>query len=142
NREEELTLGAYIDISMFIKIGDDDWNMVTQSGEPIDVVIGIPDELQTDGRTFYIARCHEGEYALLNDMDTEAETITIRTELFSTYAIVYRQTDTAGSKCSLCHICPTFLGICCFIWLAIITVAVIVVILIVSKRRKNEKSIY
>ncbi|MCH5251055.1 MAG: InlB B-repeat-containing protein, partial [Lachnospiraceae bacterium] len=142
SREEELTLGAYIDISMFIKIGDGDWNAITQSGEPIDVVIGIPDDLQSDGRTYYITRCHEGEYALLNDMDTEAETITIKTALFSTYAIVYSQVNTAGSKCSLCHICPTFLGICCFIWLAVITVAVIVVILIVNKRRKNEKSIY
>ena len=137
-REDELTLGAYIDISMYIRIGDGDWNAITQSGEAIDVVIGIPDELQSGGRTFYIARCHEGRYDLLHDMDTEAETITIQTALFSTYAIVYSQAGTAGSKCNLCHICPTFLGICCFVWLAIITAAVIVVILIVSKRRKKE----
>ena len=110
------------------------------------MVIGIPDDLQDDGRTFYVARCHEGEYALLYDMDNEAETITIQTELFSTYAIVYSQTGiagiTSGSKCNLCHICPTFLGICCFIWLAIIIAAVIAVILIVSIRRKNQERPY
>ena len=139
---EELILGAYIDISLFIKVGNGDWNVVTTTDEPIEVIIGIPDELQSDGRIFYIARSHEGMYTLLYDLDSEADTITVRTDMFSTYAIVYSQTDAAGSKCSLCHICPTFLGICCFIWLAAITTAIIVVILIVSKRRKNKERIY
>lgn len=74
-------------------------------------------------------------------MKTEKEWF--KTEMFSTYAIAYHQTpgvDTAGSKCSLCHVCPTFLGICCLIWLAIIMIAVSTIILIVSKRRKNEEN--
>ena len=140
-KQGDLTLGTYIDISMFIKIGDGGWDTVTKSGEPINVVIGIPDELQSEGRTYYIARAHEGEYGLLEDLDGEADTITIRTDRFSTYAIVFKQVDAAGSKCGLCHICPTFLGICCFIWLAIITTAVIAAILIISKRRKREETI-
>ncbi|MCH5255632.1 MAG: hypothetical protein J1D87_00005, partial [Lachnospiraceae bacterium] len=138
NREEELTLGAYIDISMFIKVGDGDWNAVTQSGEPIEVVIGIPDELQSDGRTFYIARCHEGEYALLNDMDTEAETITIQTALFSTYAIVYRQIPGADTDASSGFFASlSWMSIA--LWsLGILVMIALAVILVVSIRRKQE----
>ena len=72
-------------------------------------------------------------------------TLAENTTLFSTYAIAYHQipgVDTAGSKCSLCYICPTFLGICCFIRLAIIIIAVIAIILIVSKRRKNKANLF
>ena len=47
---------------------------------------------------------------------------------------------TTGSRCNLCHICPTFLGICCFIWLAIIIAAVIADTLVVRKRRKNKET--
>lgn len=33
-----------------------------------------------DGRTYYIARSHEGGSALLDDLDSEADTITIKTQ--------------------------------------------------------------
>lgn len=41
-------------------------------------------------------------------------------------------------KCGLCHICPTFLGICCFVWLAVILAAVLS-IWIVLRRNRREK---
>ncbi|MCM1039277.1 MAG: hypothetical protein NC434_08140 [Ruminococcus sp.] len=38
------------------------------------------------------------------------------------------------------HICPTFLGICCFIWLAVIIMAVLMIrIVILWKRREQEE---
>ena len=49
----------------------------------------------------------------------------------------------AGSKrtgkCRLCHMCPTFLGICYFIWLFLIVVAVLVVIWLLRRRKKEEE---
>ena len=136
----ELILGAYIDISMFIKIGDGDWDAITQSGEPIEVVIGIPDELQSDGRTYYIARCHEGEYALLDDLDNESDIITIKTELFSTYAIVYMQglgMDTDGANGFLASLSQGAVAL----WsLGILVMLGIVIFLIFWKRRKEEES--
>lgn len=138
--EGELTLGAYIDISMYIRIGDGDWDAITKAGEPIEVVIGIPDDLLSDERTYYIARSHEGDFALLNDLDSEPDTITIKTELFSTYAIVYRQPEAAGSRCGLCHICPTFLGICYFIWLAVIMVVMGVIIYMILRKQRREEN--
>lgn len=159
-----MTLGMYIDISMFIRIDGGDWDAITLTSEPIEVVIGIPKELKADDREFYIIRSHDGEYTLLPDTDNDPDTITISTDMFSAYAIVYEQADNAddtdntdnadetddadktqvsaseekGAKCGLCHICPTFLGICCFIWLAII-LAIFVIIWIVIRRKKKVK---
>ena len=139
-REEmpELTLGRYVDISVFVKIGEGDWDAVTSTGEPIEVVMGIPRELVENGRTFYVIRAHGGEYTLLTDMDDDPETVTIRTDLFSAYALAYRQADGTGEsgRCGLCHICPTFLGICYFIWLIMI-VAVVATGIILLRKKKN-----
>ncbi len=142
NELPNLTLGMYIDISMFIKIGDSEWDAITATGEPVEVVIGIPEELQESGREYYIIRAHDGEYTFMEDRDDAPDTITISTNLFSSYAIAYQRTDAASmgnaEKCGLCHICPTFLGICYFIWLAIIAIAILVVVIIVLRRRKDE----
>ncbi|MBD5522447.1 MAG: leucine-rich repeat protein [Lachnospiraceae bacterium] len=144
NEMPELTLGMYVDISMFIRLGEGEWDAVTSTEEPIEVIIGIPEELQEDGREFYIIRSHEGEYTLLNDVDNAPDTVTISTNLFSAYAIAFRQTDTdvaqgRNAKCGLCHICPTFLGICCFIWLAVIAAVCIVVVIVILRRKKETE---
>ncbi|MDE6405116.1 MAG: hypothetical protein K2M20_05620, partial [Lachnospiraceae bacterium] len=135
-----LTLGMCIDISMMVRIGEGDWNTVTKSDEPVEIVIGIPETLQEDGRAYYIIRAHDGEYTLLDDRDDTADTVTISTDRFSSYAVAYRQTDGADAgKCGLCHICPTFLGICYFIWLAVILIAIVIVILLGLRRKKEEE---
>ncbi|MCX4321839.1 MAG: leucine-rich repeat protein [Lachnospiraceae bacterium] len=140
-----LVLGMYVDISMFIKmfikIGAGDWNAITATDEPIEVVVNIPEKLLSDGREFYIIRAHNGEYTFMNDIDDTPETITIRTELFSSYAIAYVETDgtSADAKCGLCHICPTFLGICYFIWQAFILAVMAIVIFVAARRRREEE---
>jgi len=139
-----LVLGMYVDISMFIKIGAGDWNAITETDEPIEVVVNIPEKLLSDNREFYIIRAHNGEYTFMNDMDEAPDTITVSTDLFSSYAIAYVETEDAGAdsgaKCGLCHICPTFLGICYFIWLAIIIALVLVIYLIIRRKRKEEEN--
>lgn len=139
----ELTLGMYIDISMFMKIGGGSWNAITATDEPIEVVVGIPEELQIEGREFYIVRAHGGEYTLLRDTDDASDTITVSTNLFSCYAIAYVETGEtgvgAGHKCGLCHICPTFLGICYFIWLLIVVLLALIICFSVRRKGREEK---
>ena len=133
----DLVLGMYIDISLFVKIGEADWNAVTGTVEPIEVVIGIPQKLQSIAREFFIIRSHEGEYTLLTDVDDAPDTVTIHTDRFSAYAIAYKQvsqTPQAG-KCSLCHICPTFLGICYFVWLILIMAVLLIVFRLIRRKR-------
>lgn len=133
-----LVLGMYVDISMFIRIGEGDWNAITEAEEPVEIIIGIPEKLQEKDRAYYIIRAHDGVSAFMNDMDNEPSTITVSTDLFSSYAIAYVQAEGAGHKCSLCHICPTFLGICYFVWLAIIILVMIVVIILLRKKKENQ----
>lgn len=131
-----LVLGMYVDISMFIKVGTGEWNVISETSEPVEVVVGIPEQLQGDGREFTIIRAHNGEYTVMNDLDDAPDTITVSTELFSSYAIAYVEAGQSGdgAKCGLCHICPTLLGICCFIWLILIAAAVIVMIALLKRR--------
>ncbi len=140
----KLMLGMYVDISMFIKIGESDWNTITKTNEAIEIILGVPENLKETGRTYYIIRSHEGEHTLLTDLDDNPDTITISTGLFSAYAIAYEKIDvqksgTENHKCGLCHICPTFLGICYFIWLAIIVLTIILVLSILYKRKEREE---
>lgn len=139
-----LVMGMYVDISMYMRIGSGDWNAIHATNEPVEIILDIPDELAGLTADFYIMRAHEGEYLLMEDLDETPETITIQTEAFSTYAILYQTREGVGgrpaAKCSLCHICPTFLGICCFIWLAIIIVLALVIYLIIRRKRKEEES--
>lgn len=136
-----LVMGMYVDISMYMRIGSGDWNAIHATNEPVVIILDVPDELAGLDADFYIMRAHEGEYLLMEDLDEAPETITIQTEAFSTYAILYQMQEGGekklAAKCSLCHICPTFLGICYFIWLAII-IALILIIWIVI-RRNNRK---
>ena len=138
-----LVLGMYVDISMFVRIGAGDWNAITATDAPIEVVIGIPEKLQSGGREFYIIRAHEGEYTFMNDLDNAPDTITVSTDLFSSYAIAYVETDGAeadsGAKCGLCHICPTFLRICYFIWLTVFIAMVLIIYIIWRKKRQKEE---
>ncbi len=143
-REEApgLVLGMYVDISMFIKIGAGDWNAITETDAPIEVVVNIPEKLLGGGREYYIIRAHNGKYTFMNDLDDVPDTITISTDMFSSYAIAYVETDGADTdaKCGLCHICPTFLGICCLIWLAFISAAIAIVVFVVLRRKKEEEN--
>jgi mRNA-degrading endonuclease RelE of RelBE toxin-antitoxin system len=85
----KLAMGGYIDISMYLKIGDENWNQVTATNKPIDIVIAIPEEYKGLSDNYYIMRAHDGEYTLLYDNDDNPNTITISTGKFSTYALMY-----------------------------------------------------
>ncbi len=93
------TLGQYLDINLFKVIGDSR-SAITETNRKITVTIDVPDSLKnTDGtktRTFAVIRVHDGKAELLADLDDNAETITIKTDRFSTYAVVYK--DTAGGN--------------------------------------------
>lgn len=142
-----LAMADYIDISMFMRIDDSDWNQITDT-DPIDIIVDIPENYKGLSDTYYIMRAHEGVSTLLEDLDDDDDTITISTGQFSTYALMFDDVSevpvavnvnlTAPEKCQICHVCPTFLGICYFVWLAIITVAAGSIMLYMTLRKKND----
>lgn len=54
------------------------------------MTFNIPEELRSDNRVFAVIRVHNGETAVLPDIDDDECTVTIQTDRFSTYALVYR----------------------------------------------------
>lgn len=90
-------VGQYLDISLFKIIGADR-SVISETSEKLTIVIDVPDSLRSrDGgqpRTFAVIRVHNGKAEWLEDLDANTDTITIATDCFSTYAIVYKE---AGS---------------------------------------------
>lgn len=82
-------VGEYLDVEL-VKIIDEDRTPIAETKSPIRVVITVPDGLKADSRTYAVVRVHNGEPDTLADLDSDPDTITIETNLFSTYAIVYR----------------------------------------------------
>lgn len=93
------TLGQYLDFSLYKVVGNSR-NSITNTSGKITVTIDVPDSLKntdrTKTRTFAVIRVHDGRATLLTDLDNLEGTITIETDCFSTYAIVYK--DTAGAN--------------------------------------------
>ncbi len=102
--ENGYSIGQYLDINLFKIIGGDRTH-ITQTKKNIRLVIAIPDSLKkthiTEEKVFAIARIHDGKVTLLEDEDDNRDTVTISTDRFSTYAIIYRenvQGDGGSSK--------------------------------------------
>lgn len=97
-------VGQYFDINLYKLIGtaDADRTKVTQTNEKLRLVLTIPDSLKnTDSgktRSYAVVRVHNGAAELLEDMDSDEATITIETDLFFTYAIVYKDTANTGDN--------------------------------------------
>jgi hypothetical protein len=92
-----LTMGNYIDISMYMRVDDSDWNQITET-EQFEIVIVIPEEYRGKAETYYIMRAHEGVSTLLEDLDDDPNTITIATGQFSTYALMFDQTPVVAEQ--------------------------------------------
>ena len=90
-------VGQYLDISLFKVIGADR-SAISQTARKLTIVIEVPDSLKSEDigkpRTYAIICVHEGVAETLVDLDNNDDTITMETDRFSAYAIVYSQ---AGS---------------------------------------------
>ncbi len=89
-----LTAGVYLDITLEVN-EDGTWQRVTKTDEPISIVINIPEELRDLSDVFYVLRLHNGEATLLSDLDGDPATVTISTDRFSTYVLIYQPKDGA-----------------------------------------------
>lgn len=127
----DLTMADYVDISLFFRIDESDWNQITET-DPIDIVIDIPNKYLGLSDTYYIMRAHEGVSTLLEDLDDDPNTITISTGQFSTYALMYNDTPL---------LVQAFEADNCFIHWIILLIA-LAGIVFVYVNRKNRKSVY
>ena len=87
-------LAQYMDVALY-KVINDSKTWITSTNKPIRITFEVPEGLRAAGRTFAVLRVHDGETVLLPDLDNDENTVTIETDRFSTYALVYR--DNASS---------------------------------------------
>lgn len=90
-------VGEYLDIRLIKMVGADSYQVEEVPGGYLRLVIQIPQELKntdsTRTRDFRIIRVHDEAATILYDLDDNEDTITIDTDLFSTYALVYADTE-------------------------------------------------
>ena len=86
-------LGQYLNIDLLKLINGEQVGKITELNTPISVTIEVPETLRGENRAYAIVRVHEGAAEILEDQDSNPDTITILTDRFSTYAIVYKDKD-------------------------------------------------
>ncbi len=92
-------VGQYLDISLFKIVGESQ-NRIPETSGKIRITIAVPENLKAaDGvQEYAVMRVHNGEVSVLQDLDSDADTITIETDRFSTYVIVYQDMAKAESS--------------------------------------------
>ncbi len=87
------TTGQYLDISLY-KLIERTRIDINETPKKITVTIEVPENLRnadsTNKRKFAVIRVHNGMTEFLRDLDDDDNTVTIETDRFSTYALVYQ----------------------------------------------------
>jgi len=86
----DMHIGLLIDVSL-VMTKDGVSTVVTSSNKPISFVIGVPDSIIADGRTYSVIRVHDGAATDIGGTyDAANKTITVSSDKYSTYAVVYK----------------------------------------------------
>lgn len=86
-------IGAYYDVILY----DDDVE-VDEATSLLSVKLTVPASIRAQGRVFKVVRVHDGAATLLDDTDSEPNTVTVKSKLFSTYAIIYSVSGSSGGS--------------------------------------------
>jgi len=93
----DFELAQYLDITLF-KIINNSESKITSTSKPITVTFEIPEALRGSGGEYAVIRVHDNETTVLNDLDDDENTVTIKTDKFSIYVLAY--TDTSSGDTS------------------------------------------
>lgn len=92
-------LGMYLDISLLKTVGETQ-TTIHQLSAPIRITFTIPENLRGKDK-YYVIRVHDGSATVLNDLDSDPNTVTFETDRFSTYALVYSESANTGDKSNI-----------------------------------------
>lgn len=96
SRLADYKLGQYLDINLLKKIGGAGEIKITETNAPITITFELPNKLKGKSRTYSVIRVHNGETAVLHDLDDNSDTVTIKTDKFSIYALAYSEAVSAS----------------------------------------------
>ncbi len=89
-------LGQYLDVKLLKKIGSTE-TAITETNALITVTFEIPGKL-LGKKEYSVIRVHGSETTVLKDQDNDPDTVTIATDKFSTYALVYVERNHTPSR--------------------------------------------
>lgn len=88
---DDMHIGLIIDVSL-VMTKDGVSTVVNQSSKPVSFAIGVPDSIIADGRTYSVIRIHNGAAENIGGAyDAANKTITVASDKYSTYAVVYKE---------------------------------------------------
>ncbi len=89
-------LGQYLDVKLLKIIGETE-EKIAETKAPITVTFEIPENLRGK-KEYSVIRVHGSETTVLKDQDNDPDTVTIATDKFSTYALVYVERSYTPSR--------------------------------------------
>ena len=99
NACHDYSVGLYLDVNLFKKVGSNDATKVTETNGKVKASIVIPESLWKSGRTFEIIRVHDGvATAIEGTYDENTHVFTFETDKFSTYALAYKDQKTSSDS--------------------------------------------
>lgn len=89
--------GAFLNINLRLNVSGS-WQEVTGTKSPVRFTINVPEEMQKLSEEFYVLRIHKGVATLLYDQDKDPKTVTVDSDQFSTYVLMYPGNNVGGSS--------------------------------------------
>ncbi len=94
-KKDNNTIGMYIDVSMFMKVGTEEAERVRELNSKVKISLVVPEDLRKAGRNYKVIRLHDGEAELIDaDYDEATFTLSFETDRFSSYALAYADKPT------------------------------------------------
>ncbi len=97
NTIPDCKLGQYLDIRLLKIIGSRE-EKISETDGLITVTFEVPETLRGKGRKYSVIRIHNGESSVLEDLDDNDATVTIKTDRFSTYALTVTENTQENPK--------------------------------------------
>lgn len=116
-------IGNYIDVKLYKVNSKSEKQYITNIDEPIEITFNIPEKINFEKSKYHVLSVYNEKVNLLEDIDENQNTITIKTDKFSTYAITYTL-----RKC------------CCICWIILIIIILVILYIIWKKRKDKENS--
>lgn len=131
--KSNISIGRFFEVAL-MKTANNSTSVVTKTDVPLRIVMNVPEELRSDGRTFCVIRAHQEPdgnllISYLQDLDSDPEKITFETDRFSSYAIGY----VGGRGAS--HQTTVIVGGL----MVLLTIAIIITIVVLLVKNKNKR---
>lgn len=86
----DYVLGQYLDVNLLKFIGELQ-EKITRTNSPVTIKFELPKALLGADRKYSVIRIHDGVSDVLEDLDDDINTVTIKSDKFSTYALAYSE---------------------------------------------------